>query len=166
MLLLVNYPAYGEEIYSLLLSWYGAGVIIVNLVIPFIWKKMTLPIYLAGSILWGIGIVVLGFLHTFLFIFSVFLLLYWSTLSGLARVYLLQTLIPANKLGRAFSFNAVILYASNVISLILFGTLTSFVEINSIFIFCGSMMIFSSFFYLIRVGFSENAGRKSIEAFK
>ena len=167
LLLLVNYPEYGEEFYSLLLSWYGAGVIIVNLVIPFIWKKMTLPIYLGGSILWGIGIVVLGSAaHLPIYFLGVFIAAIGLPVSGLARVYLIQTLVPANKLGRAFSFNAVILYSSNVISLILFGTLTSFVEINSIFIFCGSMMILISFFYLIRIGFPEEARRKSIETFK
>ncbi|KGR85448.1 MFS transporter [Lysinibacillus odysseyi] len=167
ILLLGKYPEHGEAFYSLLLSWYGIGVILINLTIPFIWKRMTLSIYLAGSLIWGIGIVVLGFAaHLPFYFLGVFIAAIGLPVSGLARVYLIQTLVPANKLGRAFSFNAVILYGSNVISLLLFGSLVLVVDIHFIFIFCGSMMIGSSMFYLIRIRFSEKAGCKSVKSLK
>lgn len=54
----------GEECYSLLLGWYGATVIVVNLFIPFIWKKLSMKTYLFGSLIWGIGILMLGFSYT------------------------------------------------------------------------------------------------------
>ena len=167
LLLLKNYPSQGEEFYSLLLGWYGAGVIIVNVVVPFLWRKLTFAIYLSGSIIWGVGIIVLGFATNLPFYFlGVLIAAVGLPITSLARVYLIQTLVPGHKLGRAFSFNAVILYGSNVISLMLFGALAAFIEISSLFIFCGSMMVFCSVFYLIRIAFTEKARRKSVEAFK
>ncbi|WP_075619980.1 MFS transporter [Paenisporosarcina indica] len=167
LLLLKNYPSQGEELYSLLLGWFGAGVIIVNVVIPFLWKRLTFALYLCGSIVWGIGIFVLGFATNLpLYLLGVLIVAIGLPNTGLTRVYLIQTLVPSYKLGRAFSFNAVILYGSNVISLMLFGALATFIEISSLFIFCGSMMVFCSVFYLIRIVSTEKARRKSVESFK
>ncbi|MGJ9460709.1 MFS transporter [Oceanobacillus sp. CF4.6] len=167
LLLLQDYPSQGEEFYSLLLGWYGAGVIIVNVVIPFLWKWLTFAIYLTGSIIWGIGIFVLGLATNLpLYFLGTLIAAIGLPITGLARVYLIQTLVPSNKLGRAFSFNAVILYGSNVISLMLFGTLATFIEIRFLFIFCGSMMVFCSVFYLIRIVYTKKAQRKTVKAFK
>ncbi|WYP27698.1 MFS transporter [Alkalihalobacillus sp. FSL W8-0930] len=167
LLLLENYPSQGQEFYSLLLGWYGAGVIVVNIVMPFLWKKLTFAIYLNGSIVWGIGIFVLGFATNLpLYFLGVLIAAVGLPITSLARVYLIQTLVPTHKLGRAFSFNAVILYGSNVISLMLFGALARFIEINSLFIFSGGMMVCCSVFYLIRMALTEKARRESIEAFK
>ncbi|WP_238532151.1 MFS transporter [Planococcus antarcticus] len=167
LLLLQNYPSQGEEFYSLLLGWYGIGVILINVIIPFFWKNLTFTLYLSGSIVWGIGIFVLGFATNLPFYFlGVLIAAVGLPISSLARVYLIQTLVPAQKLGRAFSFNAVILYGSNVISLVLFGALAAFIEISYLFVFCGSMMIVCAVFYLIRISLTEKARRKSVEAFK
>ena len=167
LLLLQHYPNQGEAFYSLLLGWYGAGVILVNVIIPFIWKKLTFTLYLSGSIIWGVGLFALGLATSLpLYFLGVLIAAVGLPLTSLARVYLIQTLVPSQKLGRAFSFNAVILYGSNVISLALFGTLAAFIEINTLFVFCGSMMVVCSIFYLIRMAFTEKARRKAIEAFK
>lgn len=167
LLLLQHYPSQGEEFYSLLLGWYGIGVILINVLIPFFWKKLTFSLYLAGSLVWGMGILVLGFAtHLPLHFLGVLVAAAGLPISSLSRVYLIQTLVPAQKLGRAFSFNAVLLYGSNVISLMLFGALASFIEISAIFLFCGSMMVLCAVFYLIRITLTEKARRKSVEAFK
>lgn len=167
LLLLLETSSNGKELYSLLLGWYGAAVIAVNLLIPFVWKKMSLSTYLYGSIVWGAGIFLLGFASNLsIYFLGVLITAIGLPITGLTRVYLIQTLIPANKLGRAFSLNAVILYGSNVISLILFGALSSFFEIRYIFIFCGGLMILCSFFYLYRIFSPKRTGRESIQAFK
>ncbi|EGA90938.1 hypothetical protein GPDM_02310 [Planococcus donghaensis MPA1U2] len=167
LLLLQHYPSQGEEFYSLLLGWYGIGVILINVIIPFFWKNLTFTIYLIASVVWGIGILGLGIATNLsLYFLGVLIAAAGLPLSSLSRVYLIQTLVPALKLGRAFSFNAVLLYGSNVISLMVFGSLASFIDISALFIFCGSMMVVCAVFYLIRITLTEKARRKSIEAFK
>lgn len=167
LILLQNYPSKGEEFYSLLLGWYGAGVILVNVMVPFFWKRLTFINYLSGSIVWGLGIFVLGFAISLpLYFLGVLIAAVGLPISSLTRVYLIQTLVPAQKLGRAFSFNAVILYGSNVLSLVLFGALATFIKIGALFVFCGSMMIVCAVFYLFRILLSEKARRKSVQAFK
>ncbi|KNE22269.1 MFS transporter [Virgibacillus pantothenticus] len=139
----------GEECYSLLLGWYGATVIVVNLFIPFIWKKLSMKTYLFGSLIWGIGILMLGFSYTLpLYFIGVFVAGIGLPISGLSRVYLLQTYLPTKELGKGFSFNAFLLYLSNAISLGLFGVLSSFLPIRILFIICGFMMAICAAIYL------------------
>ncbi len=167
LLLLEAYPGQGEEFYSLLLGWYGAGVIVTNVIIPFFRKSLTFTSYLIGSITWGTGILVLGVASNLpLFFLGVLIAAAGLPITSLTRVYLIQTLVPGSKLGRAFSFNAVLLYGSNVISLMIFGALATAFEIGLIFLFCGSMMVIFSVFYLIGIAFTEKTRRKSVEAFK
>lgn len=165
LLLIDRFPGSGQEVYSLLLGWYGFGVILTNFAIPFFWKTLTFSLYLWGSIVWGLGLVVLGFASYLPFYFAgVFIAAAGLPLSSLARVYLIQTLVPANMLGRAFSFNAVLLYGSNVLSLAIFGALASVIGIQKLFIWCGSLMVITALFYLIRALLTENARRKAVKA--
>lgn len=167
LLQLIETQINGEQLYSILMGCYGAGVITVSIIIPFIWKKLTLTIYLIGSMIWGFGILVLGFAtHLSTYFIGILIAAIGLPISGLARVYLIQTWIPVNKLGRAFSFNAVLLYGSNVLSLSLFGVLSSLVEIRYIFVFCGSMMVIGSFVYLFRIFPSKKTRCDSVETFK
>ena len=167
LLLLEVYPVEGQDFYSLMMSWYGAGVIIVNLIIPFIWKELTLKIYLASSAVWGAGIALFGLAdHLPVFFACMLICAIGLPVSGLARVYLIQTLVPDYMLGRAFSLNAVLLYGSNVLSLCLFGLLAAVMEIKMIFLGCGTMMILGSTVYLARKRFTKHPGRKTIQAFK
>ncbi|AXI08218.1 MFS transporter [Oceanobacillus zhaokaii] len=152
LLQLVQTTPIGEELYSLLLGWYGAAVIAVNLLIPLIWKKLSVKIYLLGSLIWGIGILLLGFSYTIpLYFLGVLVAAIGLPISGLSRVYLLQKYLPTGKLGRGFSFNAFLLYFSNAISLGVFGLISSFVSIRILFIICGLMMVFCSVVYLLNI---------------
>jgi DHA3 family macrolide efflux protein-like MFS transporter len=140
----------GEGWYSILLGWYGATVIFINLMVPFLWKKFSLKIYLFGSIVWGAGIFLLGFAyHLPIYFIGVFIAAIGLPITGLSRVYLLQHFVPSDKLGRGFSFNAVLLYLSNIVSLGLFGFISSFISTYLLFMFCGSMMILGAVIYFL-----------------
>ncbi|MGA3600127.1 MFS transporter [Lysinibacillus agricola] len=142
----------GEELYSLLLGWYGAAVIAVNLLIPLIWKKLSVKIYLFGSLIWGIGILLLGFAYTIpLYFIGILVAAIGLPISGLSRVYLLQKYLPKEKLGRGFSFNAFLLYLSNAISLGVFGFISSFMSTRILFVICGIMMVICSVVYLLTI---------------
>lgn len=150
LLQLIETTPNGEEWYSVLLGWYGAAVVAVNLLIPIIWKKLNMKIYLLGSLVWGIGIFLLGFAYSLpLYFASVLVAAIGVPISGLSRVYLLQKYLPKEKLGRGFSFNAFLLYLSNALSLGIFGLFSSFVSTNIFFIICGLMMIIGSVVYLL-----------------
>lgn len=151
LLQIINTVPNGEEWYSVLMGWYGIAVVVTNILIPFFWKEMTLKIYLFGSIIWGVGIVILGFSsHLPLYIIGVFITAVGLPIAGLSRVYLLQKLLPKDKLGRGFSFNAVLLYFSNVVSLGLFGYFSSFVSTHVLFIGCGGFMLLFTGIYFFR----------------
>jgi len=142
----------GEAKYSLLLGWYGAGVIAVNLLIPLIVKELTMKTYLLGSLIWGAGIFMLGFVRTLpMYVIAVFTVAIGYPIAGLARVFLLQKYIPADKLGRGFSFNAFLLYLSNTLSFGVFGAASSFVSTRILFVFCGSMMLAGSTVYFLAI---------------
>lgn len=49
LLQLIETTSSGEEWYSILLGWYGATVIVANLLIPFFWKELSMKMYLFGS---------------------------------------------------------------------------------------------------------------------
>ncbi|WP_143521805.1 MFS transporter, partial [Pseudomonas sp. 2995-3] len=107
----------------------GAAVIAVNLLIPFILKKMSMKIYLVGSLIWGTGIFIIGFAYNIpLYFIGILVAAIGLPISGLSRVYLLQKYLPINKLGRGFSFNAFLLYLSNAVSLGIFGLISAHVS--------------------------------------
>ena len=152
LLQLIETTPNGEELYSLLLGWYGAAVIAVNLLIPFIWKKLSVKIYLFGSLIWGVGIFLLGFAYSLPFYFiGILVAAIGLPISGLSRVYLLQKYLPTEKLGRGFSFNAFLLYLSNAVSLGIFGFISSFLSTRILFIVCGMMMVICSVVYLVTI---------------
>jgi DHA3 family macrolide efflux protein-like MFS transporter len=140
----------GKEWYSIINGWYGATVIIINLIIPFIWKELNLKTYLLGSLIWGIGVFILGFAdHMSFYFIGGLIVAIGLPISGLSRVYLLQNIIPPDKLGRGFSSNAVLLYFGNLISLGLYGSIAPFVETSILFIFSGVMMVSLTIFYYV-----------------
>ncbi|WP_078394910.1 MFS transporter [Shouchella patagoniensis] len=148
----------GKALYSFLLSWYGAIVIVVNLVIPYFIRIFTMNIYLISSFIWGIGIVLIGFAQVMpVYFLGVFIAALGLPLSGLARVYLLQKHVPTEKLARGFSFNAVLLYLANLVSLGFFGLLSKFVSTYILFLFCGGMMVLVSILFIRRVVQAERS---------
>lgn len=154
---------HGKVIYSTLEGWFGFVVIVANLMIPWVWKKMTMTTYIIGSSVWGIGILGVGFaVNLPLFYSAVFIVGLGLPLSGLSRIYLLQRLIPQEKLGRGFSLNAVMLYLSNTVSLAFFGWLSTFISIQYIFIGSGLLMLVTSLlFFLVKVS-TKSSGRGAI----
>ncbi|MCT1901372.1 MFS transporter [Oceanobacillus sojae] len=149
LLMLQETTKNAEEWYSFVTGGFGVVVIIINLIIPYIFKQFTLRTYLFSSLIWGTGILFLGWLSEIPFIFSgIILIAAGVPLSGLSRVYLLQKYLPPDKLGRGFSFNAVLLYFSNLISLGFFGALSYLMPVHSIFILCGTCMIILSGIYV------------------
>jgi MFS family permease len=139
----------GEAWFSALKGAFGGAVIVTNLLIPFLWKRLSLNTYLLGAAVWGMGIFTLAWAKLIPLYFAGILVAGMGMpLAGLSRVFLLQQLVPEEKLGRGFSFNAMLLYLANVLSLGLFGILSSFVPIRALFFICGAMMIAAAFAYL------------------
>lgn len=139
-----------EEMYSVIQGIFGAVVIVTNLVIPLVFKRMDLAIYMVGSFIWGAGVLYYGLWYELehFYIGAVFVGI-GIPIAGLARVYLLQTLVPNDQLGRGFSTNAVLLYLANTLSLALFGVLSSFIPIQTMMIVSGVSMTTVSAGYLV-----------------
>ncbi|MBP1949704.1 MFS transporter [Virgibacillus litoralis] len=134
-----------EELYAILQGVFGGTVILTNITIPYFIKKMTMKIYLTGAVVWGAGITYYGvFYQIEHFFIGAILVGIGLPISSLARVYLIQSLVPENKLGRAFSSNAFLLYLANTISLLFYGVLVSFVSIQWLMIGNGMIILIVS----------------------
>ncbi|WP_377891102.1 MFS transporter [Alkalihalobacillus sp. R86527] len=141
-----------EEVFSLIQGVFGATVITANVFIPFLFKRMSLVTYMIGSLLWGGGVLYYGILYEVEhFVIGAILVGIGIPIAGLARVYILQTIVPEEMLGRGFSTNAVLLYLANTLSLVLFGALAAFVPIQSLMIGSGCLMVTASVGYLVTV---------------
>ncbi|MFC4559011.1 MFS transporter [Virgibacillus kekensis] len=142
LLALVEMSAKSEEIYAVLQGVFGGIVILTNLVIPFFLKKMTITHYLCGAVIWGAGITYYGiFYQVEHFFIGAILVGVGLPIASLARVYLIQTIVPVNKHGRAFSSNAFLLYLANTVSLILYGILVKFLSIRWLMISSGTVIL-------------------------
>ncbi|MGA9289158.1 MAG: MFS transporter, partial [Anaerobacillus sp.] len=120
-------------------------VIVTNILVPYFIKKMTLRLYLIGALIWGTGITYYGLLYDIKhFFIGCAIVGIGLPIAGLARVYLLQTLVPEEKMGRAFSSNAVLLYFSNTISLGLYGFLVMFISIQHLMMGSGLLIVILS----------------------
>ncbi|MFS1515153.1 MFS transporter [Bacillus sp. SCS-151] len=158
LLMIVELSDKSETIYSTLQGVFGLVVVSVNLLIPLIFKQMNLKTYLYGSLVWGIGIVILTWTTQLYTIFIAIIIIgIGMPMSGLSRVFLIQKLVPEHMHGRGFSFNAVLLYLANVLSLSLFGILTLFINIQTIFLLSGLIIILTSLYSLSRILFSKHS---------
>ncbi|WP_254434159.1 MFS transporter [Halobacillus sp. Marseille-Q1614] len=145
LLALTEMSSNSEEIYSILQSVFGGVVILTNLILPYFIKKMTLKMYVTGTIIWGVGITYYGLLYNLPhFFIGCSIVGVGLPIAGLSRVYLLQTLVPEAKMGRAFSTNALLLYFSNTISLAFYGTLAVFIPIQYLMIGSGLVIVIIS----------------------
>ncbi|WP_283152912.1 MFS transporter [Guptibacillus hwajinpoensis] len=166
LLALSDMTSRSEEIYSLILGLFGAVVIVTNLVIPYIVKEMDLKTYMIGAFIWGAGVFYYGVLYELEHFFvGAILVGIGIPIAGLARVYLLQTIVPKEQLGRGFSTNAVLLYLANTLSLALFGAFAVLLPIQVIMVVSGMLMMLISIVYLI--GTTTDLRRRfSIQLFK
>src|SRR5690625_5802026 len=90
-----------ENIYSILQRIICKIVIITNIIIPFLFKKLTLQHYMIGAFILGIGITYYGFLYDVKhFFIGCAIVGIGLPISELARVYLLQSLVLEDKMGR------------------------------------------------------------------
>lgn len=154
---------HAKIIYSTVEGWFGLIVIVMNIVIPFIWRKLTMTTYIIGASVWGVGIFCLGFAGNLSFFYAaIFVVGLGLPLSGLSRVFLLQSLVPEEKLGRGFSLNAVLLYFSNTMSLAFFGWLSTFVKVTYIFVSAGSIMVLISLLLTLKIFLSKGVGSYSV----
>ncbi|WP_270180694.1 MFS transporter [Alkalihalobacillus sp. CinArs1] len=155
-----------EEVFSMVQGVFGATVIVANMIIPFVFKKMNLGTYMIGSSIWGGGVLYYGlFYDVEHFVIGAMLVGIGIPIAGLARVYILQTLVPEEMLGRGFSTNAVLLYLANTVSLALFGALAAFIPIQTLMVGSGCLMIAASVGYLVAVK-AKMGRRSSVQFFK
>ncbi|WP_070119332.1 MFS transporter [Bacillus marinisedimentorum] len=142
LLSLLDMTDNGKSIYAILQGAYGAVVIMTNLLIPFIWKKLNLRTYLIGSIIWGTGITFLGLsMNVPMFFIGATIIGIGIPITGLTRVYIIQNFVPEEMHGKGFSFNAVLLYFADTLSLVFFGTLSTVVSLHYLFLMNGLAVI-------------------------
>ncbi|MEC3883645.1 MFS transporter [Halobacillus sp. HZG1] len=131
-----------EEWYSGIQGVFGATVIITNMVLPFFIKRFSLHHYVAGAAIWGFGIAYYGFFYGVgHFFIGCIIVGVGMPVASLARVFLIQSEVPEEKMGRAFSTNAVLLYASNTLSLMLYGVLSAYMPIRWLMFTSGGMIV-------------------------
>nr|WP_241964515.1 MFS transporter [Paraliobacillus zengyii] len=142
LLALSEMSSKSEELYSIIQGVFGGVVILTNIILAFFLKKMTLQIHLVGAMIWGIGITYYGLFYGInYFLIGSAIVAIGLPIAGLSRIYLIQTLVPEEKMGRAFSSNAVLLYFSNTVSLGIYGFLASFISIQKLMLFSGILII-------------------------
>jgi len=133
----------GKQLYTSLLAVYAAVSILTNLIIPQCWKQLSLAHYLAGSFIWGFGIFALGFVHSLPLLFiCVAIIGIGLPFGSQSRVFLLQTEVPKEMHGQGFSFAAMLLYFSNLLSLSFFGWLSTSVSPSFLLMIEGGGIIF------------------------
>ncbi|WP_281976157.1 MFS transporter [Halobacillus litoralis] len=150
LLSLSELSLHSEELYSGIQGVFGGVVILTNLILPSFIKNFNLRHYLVGALIWGSGICYYGLLYEVEhFFIGCILVGIGLPIASLSRVYLIQKYVPESKMGRAFSTNAVLLYASNTLSLVLYGLLSTFMTIRLLMIGSGLMIMMSSITFLL-----------------
>ncbi|MFG6117741.1 MFS transporter [Thalassobacillus sp. B23F22_16] len=111
LLALAELSAKSEELYSILQGVFGGVVILTNIALPYFIKKMTLRHYLIGASIWGAGIFYYGAIYDIAhFFIGSAIVGIGLPIAGLARVYLLQTLVPEVRKGIQHQCRSIILF--------------------------------------------------------
>jgi MFS transporter, DHA3 family, macrolide efflux protein len=137
----------GAEVYAAISAVAAAASMIFGLALPRWVKRPSIPYYLAGSLVWGCGILIVSLAGRSLPVLFTAACLVGTgmTVSTLCRVYILQTRLPDRLRGRGFASSATLLYISNIASLALFGVLYRLVGLSQIFLIAGlGVIIFSA----------------------
>ncbi|MFP7480138.1 MFS transporter [Terribacillus saccharophilus] len=149
----------GESWFNALQIVFGLGATIISLLIPLLVKRLDMTKYILGCFIWGSGISIIGSAYMLPFFFlGAILIGIGLPLSSLTRVYLIQTHVSKVMLGRAFSSNAVLLYASNTLSLILYASLLPILSIRSLILISGAGILVIVCFYILRILFRNKPG--------
>lgn len=149
--------------YTFFKGFYSSIAILINMLIPFIFKKQSIQSYLKGSLIWGSGFFIISINQSFYFILiGLIFISIGMIISSTTRSFMIQTKISPDMHSRAFSFNAVLLYIANTISYLLFGFLSDFININILFTISSLLMIFLAIFFYIFVWSNE---REKFEPF-
>jgi hypothetical protein len=153
----------GQQMYSVYLICFSVFSIVVCLLLPLRFKALRLSHYMVGAAVWGAGILGAGVSHhaIWIAIFSV-LVGIGMPITGLSRVFLLQDRVPEAMRGRAFSFSAVLLYVSNMISLALFGMFSRFISVPNLFDVSGIGIVLVAFVYVLLMKSAPLRRRQSI----
>ena len=149
----------GEAWYNALQILYGTGATMISILLPLLLKQLDMKKYILGCLIWGFGITMIGFIYMpFSFFIGAMLIGIGLPISSLTRVYLIQAYVPNTMLGKAFSSNAVLLYAANTLSLALYAVLLPFFTIRSLILISGLGILLIACFYLLRILFRNNPG--------
>ncbi|PAE06254.1 hypothetical protein CHI12_17460 [Terribacillus saccharophilus] len=149
----------GESWYNALQIVFGIGATIISIIIPLLIKRMDMKKYILGCVIWGSGISIIGSAYMVPFFFvGAILIGIGLPISSLTRVYLIQTHVPKVMLGRAFSSNAVLLYAANTLSLALYAGLLPFLSIRSLILVSGAGILIIVCFYMLVMVFRKKPG--------
>ncbi|MCM3227619.1 Transmembrane secretion effector [Terribacillus saccharophilus] len=149
----------GEPWYNALQIAFGIGATIISMLIPLLIKRLDMKKYILGCVIWGLGISIIGSAYMVPFFFvGAILIGIGLPISSLTRVYLIQTHVPKVMLGRAFSSNAVLLYAANTLSLALYAVLLSFLSIRSLILVSGAGILVIVCFYMLGMFFRKKPG--------
>jgi MFS transporter, DHA3 family, macrolide efflux protein len=138
----------GESWFNALQILYGIAATIISVLLPYLLKQLNMKKYLIGCIIWGLGISIIGFVYELpVFFIGALLIGIGLPISSLTRVYLIQTSVPKAMLGRAFSTNAVLLYAANTLSLSIYASLLPVLSIRTLMLISGLAILFIVCFY-------------------
>ncbi|UTH13111.1 MFS transporter [Macrococcus equipercicus] len=138
--------------FSFYKGFYSFCAIFINIFIPIVFKKQSIHTYILGSFIWGSGFFIMSLNQSKINIyFSLIIISAGLILSSMTRSYLIQTKIEPFMHARGFSFNAVLLYTSNTLSLLSFGFTSEVFNIQAIYVIASSLMMLSSIsFFILR----------------
>ncbi|SNZ18211.1 Transmembrane secretion effector [Terribacillus aidingensis] len=149
----------GERWFNALQIFYGIAATIISVLLPYLLNQLNMKKYLIGSIIWGLGISLIGFVYELPFFFIGALLIgIGLPISSLTRVYLIQTSVPKSMLGRAFSTNTVLLYAANTLSLSIYASLLPVLSIRMFMLISGLAILLVVCLYVFNSLFRKSPG--------
>lgn len=147
---LKQHSSNANQDYSFYKSYFAFSAIFINLSMPFIFKHQNIFTYLVGSIIWALGFLLISINQQFnIILMALTIVSAGMIISSSTRSFMIQSEVKPEMHGRAFSFNAVLLYIANTLSYIFFGLLSDIMSIQSIYLLCSVMMLLSAIFFYI-----------------
>lgn len=133
-----------KSTYMQMLTLFSATGLAVGLLLPVLFSSFALWHYRAAVGCWATGLVVLGFTDGYpLTVVGVVLLGVGITTAAQARMFILQSSLPPHVMGQGFSAAAVMLYAGDAFSLVVFGALSDLFPPTALIAVAGLLMAIS-----------------------